>query len=147
MQRVEITQKSLDIAHALSQLQLLDVGAVASFTGIARRDDGVVAIELEHYPGMTDRMLEQLVDIAVSHFQLLGCIVMHRVGRIDVGAPIVFVGTAALHRTAALEACSFLIDRLKVEAAFWKKEYLSNGSSRWVEARDSDDQRAAIWQA
>ena len=109
--------------------QALGGGAVASFTGIARDDDGVAAIELEHYPAMTEASLFALIDEAFERWSLLGCVLIHRVGRIAVGEPIVLVGTAASHRAEALEACAFLIDRLKTDALFWKKEHRADGSA------------------
>ena len=145
MIRVEITSAMIDGAAVLSPLGHLGGGAVASFTGIAREDVRVTAIEIEHYPAMTKASLEKLVSEAVERWSLLGCVLVHRVGRIGVGQPIVFVGTAASHRAEALEACAFLIDRLKTDAPFWKKEHRTDGSAEWVEAKASDDARASEW--
>jgi molybdopterin synthase catalytic subunit len=144
---VEITDDAIAGAAALAELARMGGGAVASFTGIARDDGGVTAIELEHYPAMTQASLSALVDEAARRWSLLGCIVIHRVGRISVGEAVVFVGTASSHRAEALEACSFLIDRLKTDAPFWKKEHRADGSAIWVEAKPSDDSRAARWVA
>ena len=145
MIRVEVSEAPFDSAAALEALGSLGGGAVASFTGIARDDGGVTAIELEHYPAMTKASLEALVNEAVTHWWLLGCVLIHRVGRVAVGEAIVLVGTAAGHRAEALEACAFLIDRLKIDAPFWKKEHRTDGSSDWVEAKASDDLRAREW--
>ena len=145
MIRVEVSEAPFDSAAALAALGSLGGGAVASFTGIARDDGGVTAIELEHYPAMTKASLEALVNEAVTHWSLLGCVLIHRVGRVAVGEAIVLVGTAANHRAEALEACAFLIDRLKTDAPFWKKEHRTDGSSDWVEAKASDDLRASEW--
>ena len=145
MIRVEVSEAPFDGAAALAALGSLGGGAVASFTGIARDDGGVTAIELEHYPAMTKASLEALVNEAVTHWSLLGCVLIHRVGRVAVGEAIVLVGTAANHRAEALEACAFLIDRLKTDAPFWKKEHRTDGSSDWVEAKASDDLRASEW--
>jgi molybdopterin synthase catalytic subunit len=145
MIRVEISDAPFDGAAALSSLAQLGGGAVASFTGIARDDGGVTAIELEHYPAMTKASLAALVDEAATRWSLLGCVVIHRVGRIMVGDAIVLVGTAASHRAEALEACTFLIDRLKTDAPFWKKEHYADGSASWVNAKASDDARASHW--
>lgn len=146
---VRVQQEVFDSGDALAPLAALGGGAVASFTGIARRDAGdagdVTEIELEHFPGMTENALTDLAEQAAGRWQLLGCIVIHRVGRIAVGEPIVLVGTAALHRAAALDACAYLIDRLKTDAPFWKKEFRSDGSADWVEAKQSDDARADKW--
>ncbi len=143
--RVEVTQSAIDGSAALADLAHLGGGAVASFTGIARDDGGVTAIELEHYPAMTQASLSALVDEAKTRWSLLGCVLIHRVGWILVGEPIVLVGTAASHRVEALEACAFLIDRLKTDAPFWKKEHRADGSAEWVDAKASDDARAGKW--
>lgn len=149
MKAVRIAQEAFDSAAELEPLAALGGGAVASFTGIARDDanhrGGVTAIELEHYPAMTEASLNALVDDAIARWSLLGALLIHRVGIIDVGQPIVLVGTAASHRAEALEACAFLIDRLKTDAPFWKKEHRTDGSSEWVEAKTSDNARADKW--
>ena len=147
MIHVEVTNGAFDGATALAPLSKLGGGAVASFTGIARDDGGVTAIELEHYPAMTKASLDTLVNEAVARWSLLGCVLIHRVGRVEVGEAIVLVGTAASHRAEALEACACLIDRLKTDALFWKKEHRSDGSSEWVEANASDDVRANKWKS
>lgn len=145
MKVVKISSVAIDGASELVPLANLGGGAVASFTGIARDDDGVVAIELEHYPAMTEVSLFALMDEAFARWSLLGGVLVHRVGHIGVGEPIVVVGTAASHRAEALEACAFLIDRLKTDAPFWKKEHRADGSSDWVEAKASDDTRVERW--
>lgn len=149
MKTVRIQAGRFDAGIELAPLHSLSGGAVASFTGIARNDLGaggdVTAIELEHYPAMTHAALEGLVDEAQRRWSLLGCILIHRAGRINVGEEIVLVGAASLHRAAALSAVSFLIDRLKTEAPFWKKEHRSDGSADWVAAKDSDDEAADRW--
>jgi molybdopterin synthase catalytic subunit len=141
---VQVQTEAFDSAALLASLELEGVGAVASFTGLVRGDDGVTAIELEHYPAMTEASLRALAEEAHSRWQLSGCALVHRFGRMTVGEPIVFVGTASPHRAAALEACAFLIDRLKTEAPFWKKEYRGE-QALWVEAKASDNLRAANW--
>jgi molybdopterin synthase catalytic subunit len=143
--RVEVASVDLDCAAALAPLAGLGGGAVASFTGIARDDDGIAAIELEHYPGMTEASLMALAHEAVARWALLGCVVLHRVGKVNVGEPIVVVGTAANHRAEALEATAFLIDRLKTDAPFWKKEHRIDGTTQWVDAKASDGVRATRW--
>ncbi len=145
MKLVRISDETIDSAAELAPLAALGGGAVASFTGIARDDDGVVAIELEHYPAMTEASLLALMNEATGRWSLLGGVLVHRVGYIAVGEPIVLVGTAASHRAEALEACAFLIDRLKTDAPFWKKEHRADGSSDWVETKASDDARADKW--
>ena len=146
MIHVEVSENSFDGAAALAPLAKLGGGAVASFTGIARADGNVTSIELEHYPAMTKASLETLINEAVARWSLLGCVLIHRVGRIAVGEGIVVVGTAASHRAEALEACAFLIDRLKTDALFWKKEHRADGSAKWVEAKASDEARASEWE-
>lgn len=125
-----------------------DVGGIGCFLGHVRAGTGavpVVALELEAYPGMTERAMRAIAAEAERRWSLLGCTVVHRVGRLGPGEPIVLVGAAAAHRQAALEATAFLIDWLKTRAPFWKKEWLSDGSSRWVEAREADADAAARW--
>ena len=153
MKRVRIQTQLFDSGAELAPLYDLGVGAVASFTGIARADSknadnnnaAVTAIELEHYPAMTQNVLETLLRDACLRWDLAGGILIHRTGRIETGEAIVLVGTAAAHRAAALEACGYLIDCLKTGAPFWKKEQYSDGSARWVEAKDSDTERAQNW--
>lgn len=122
-----------------------DVGGLASFVGLCRADDGLSALVLEHYPGMTERALAEIAAQAEARWPLTGCTVIHRHGRILPGQPIVLVLAASRHRTAALEACAFLIDWLKTGAPFWKHEEFADGSTRWVEAKHSDDAAAARW--
>lgn len=145
MIRVRVAEDRFDAAAEIAALEATGVGAVATFTGIVRGDDGVAAIELEHYPGMTEASLMQLGEEATRRWQLAGCTLIHRVGRMSVGEPIVLVATASAHRAAALEACAFLIDRLKTDAPFWKKEFRGDGAT-WVEAKASDDARAGKWE-
>ena len=122
-----------------------DVGGMASFVGLCRADDGLAAMTLEHYPGMTERAIEAIAAEAEARWPLTGCTVIHRVGRLPPGEPIVLVLTASAHRTAALESCAFLIDWLKTRAPFWKREEFADGSERWVEAKATDDAAAARW--
>jgi molybdopterin synthase catalytic subunit len=145
MKTVSISSEPIDCATGLAPLSKLGGGAVASFTGIAREDGCVAAIELEHYPAMTEASLSALADEAAVRWPLLGVVLVHRVGMIKVGEPIVLVGIAAAHRAEALDACAFLIDRLKTDAPFWKKEHRADGSTYWVEAKGTDDTRADKW--
>jgi molybdopterin synthase catalytic subunit len=121
-----------------------DCGAVASFVGQVRGGDGLVALELEHYPGRTERALERIAEAATARWRLQRVRVVHRVGRMSVGEPIVFVAAAAAHRRAALEATSYLIDVLKTQAPFWKKEHCE-GFERWVEPTAADAAAAERW--
>jgi molybdopterin synthase catalytic subunit len=122
-----------------------DVGGLASFLGVCRGDDGLAAMVLEHYPGMTERAIARIADEAQARWPLTGCTVIHRVGRILPGEPIVLVLTASAHRAAALESCAFLIDWLKTGAPFWKREEFLDGAHRWVAAKAEDDAAAARW--
>ena len=141
---VRIQSEAFDSAALLASLEADGVGAISSFTGLVRSDDGVTAIELEHYPAMTETSLRAVAAEALSRWNLSGAIIIHRVGKMAVGEPIVFVAAASAHRAEALAACAFLIDRLKTDAPFWKKEYRGEQSA-WVEAKASDDARAADW--
>ncbi len=126
-----------------------DIGAIASFIGLARDmnvGSGVAAMTLEHYPGMTEKALARLVDDANARWALLDVTVIHRIGRLLPGDPIVLVAVASLHRGEAFAACEFIMDFLKTQAPFWKKEETADGA-RWVEARASDDAAAARWDA
>jgi len=123
------------------------VGAVVSFVGYVRDfNDGrdVAGMFLEHYPGMTEKALGKIVDEAQQRWPLLKVEVLHRVGALEPGEPIVFVGVASAHRQAAFQACDFVMDYLKTRAPFWKKETTSDGP-RWVEGRDSDHAAAKRW--
>lgn len=122
-----------------------DIGGLASFVGLCRADDGLAALVLEHYPGMTERALEKIAAEAWARWPLTGCTVIHRIGRLLPGDAIVLVLTASAHRAAALEACGFLIDWLKTSAPFWKSEEFADGESRWVQAKATDDAAAARW--
>ncbi len=144
MINVRVQTARFDVVAVLASMEGDGVGAVASFTGIVRGDDGVTAIELEHYPAMTEASLTALAEEAQRRWPLAGCTIIHRVGRMAVGEPIVLVVAASGHRAAALEACAFLIDRLKTEAPFWKKEYRGS-DGEWVEAKASDTDRASNW--
>lgn len=125
----------------------LDVGAIASFVGYARDlndGQGVTAMTLEHYPGMTEKALAAIVREAEARWTLIDTTVIHRVGRLLPGDPIVLVAVASRHRANAFAACEFIMDCLKTQAPFWKKEETAEGE-RWVEARASDEAAAARW--
>lgn len=122
------------------------IGGVSSFLGVVRGGNDLIALQLEHYPGMCEDVLTGLARQAVERFDLVGCTVIHRVGRLVVGEPIVLVLAAAGHRAAALDATRFLIDRLKTGAPFWKAEEFSDGTRTWVDSRIEDDHAAAGWE-
>ncbi len=142
---IRIQAVAFDPGAELARLEGDGVGAVASFTGLVRLDGGLVSLSLEHYPGMTEAALGALADEAATRWALTGVILVHRVGTLAVGERIVLVATASAHRAAALEACAFLIDRLKTDAPFWKKEAFADGREAWVDARCSDNAAAARW--
>ncbi len=122
----------------------VDVGAIASFIGLVRADKGATAMTLEHYPGMTQAMLQAIAEDATRRWPLHAVTVIHRVGRLVPGDQIVLVLAASAHRGAALEAVAFLIDWLKTKAPFWKREEGPDGS-HWVDAKSTDDAAAARW--
>ena len=146
MIRVVVTSAPIDLAGELAAVEVSGAGGIASFTGLVRADDGVTELELEHYPGMTEAALTELAETAAQRWSLLGATVVHRVGRMRPGERIVFVATAGLHRREALDACAFLIDRLKTGAPFWKRER-RGADAAWVEAKTSDDAAADRWSA
>lgn len=140
-----VSEDDFDTACELARLEELGGGAVASFTGIVRGGDGLIAMRLDHYPAMTEAQISRIVADAKARWALLGIIIIHRVGELRPGERIVFVGTASAHRAAALESCAFLIDWLKTSAPFWKKEIFEDGRAEWVEARAEDDDARNRW--
>ncbi|TGX50304.1 molybdenum cofactor biosynthesis protein MoaE [Sphingomonas gei] len=144
MIRVSVDSAPIELSVEVAALEERGAGGVATFTGLVRGDDGVTALELEHYPGMTEAVLIDLAEAATSRWELLGVTIVHRVGIMTPGERIVFVGAAAHHRREALDACAYLIDRLKTDAPFWKREQIGEGA-RWVEARASDGDAAGRW--
>ncbi|OYY68656.1 molybdenum cofactor biosynthesis protein MoaE [Sphingomonas sp. 28-63-12] len=143
---IRVQGDAIDSAAVLAAIEQPGAGAVASFAGLVRGDDGVTVLELEHYPGATEAALDKLAIEATERWSLLAVQIIHRVGRMVPGDRVVVVATAAPHRGAALDACAFLIDRLKTDAPFWKRE--ERGSdARWVEARGSDHAAADRWRA
>ncbi len=124
-----------------------DIGGVGSFVGVVRDDPArpLLSLTLEHYPGMTEAAMAAIAAEAGRRWSLLGCTLLHRVGRLVPGEGIVLVLAAAAHRGAALEAAAFLIDWMKTRAPFWKSEQFADGQTRWVDAREADDEAAARW--
>ena len=123
-------------------------GAIASFTGLVRVNNeqrDVCVLDLEHYPGMTERSIQNIVDEARQRWKLLGVRVVHRIGRLRPGEQIVYVGVSCSHRGDAFSACEFIMDYLKTRAPFWKKESTAAGE-HWVESRDSDSTAARRWE-
>jgi molybdopterin synthase catalytic subunit len=144
MIKVSVQPEDFDPGMELATLAALGGGGVASFTGLVRGGDGLTAMTLDHYPGMTQAALKAVADTAMARWPLLGVTVIHRVRRLAVGDRIVFVATASAHRLAALDSCAFLIDRLKTDAPFWKQEHRAEGDA-WVAARESDGEAAERW--
>jgi molybdopterin synthase catalytic subunit len=152
MARVAVQAEPFDAGGELAALAAArtDIGGLASFLGVVRDQAGgrkIIAMTLEHYPGMTERALAAIAAEAEARWPLAGCTVIHRVGRLVPGEGIVLVATASAHRAAALEACAFLIDWLKTRAPFWKHEELADGTAQWVAARADDEAAAARWNA
>lgn len=144
MIRVVVQAEPIDLASEFAAIEMMGAGAIATFSGHVRADDGVTALELEHYPGMTEAILSDLAERAAGRWALTAVVVVHRVGRMTPGERIVMVATAAPHRGDALEACAALIDQLKTDAPFWKRE--TRGRDRiWVEHRATDEAVARRW--
>jgi molybdopterin synthase catalytic subunit len=146
---IRIQEADFDVGREIAALSKgrTDVGAVVSFSGICRGDDNgeaIAALTLEHYPGMAEAEIGRHADEALSRWPLQGLTVIHRFGRIAPGENIVLVVTASSHRQAAFEAAEFLMDYLKTNAPFWKREESREGAS-WIEAREHDDAAAARW--
>ena len=150
MATVRVQERDFDVAAEFAALTRgrTDIGGIGCFVGIVR--DGaagqrIEAMTLEHYPGMTERAMAGIARQAEARWQLLGCTLVHRVGRLTPGENIVLVLAAAAHRQAALDATAFLIDWLKTRAPFWKKEAFADGGEAWVDAREADTHAAARW--
>jgi molybdopterin synthase catalytic subunit len=146
---IRIQEADFDVGHEIAALTQgrIDIGAVVSFSGICRGSENgepIAALTLEHYPGMAEAEIKRHTDEAMSRWPLSGLTVIHRVGRIAPGENIVLVLAASAHRQAAFEAAEFLMDYLKANAPFWKREESTAGTS-WIEARDHDDAAAARW--
>ena len=146
---VSVQEEDFDFKHEYALLVSNDkgVGAVVAFIGMVRDlnlAQDVVALELEHYPGMTEKSLLHIAEQAAQRWSLQAARIVHRVGKMYPGDQIVMVLTASAHRGDAYEANQFMMDYLKTEAPFWKKEWTPEGP-RWIEARDSDDHAASKW--
>jgi molybdopterin synthase catalytic subunit len=147
--RVSIQTGDFDLQQEIAALRASDmrVGAVCSFIGTVRdRNDGsvVASMELEHYPGMTEKAIEAMIDDAQFRFDIRGVRVIHRVGVLQPQDQIVMVAVSSSHRAEAFQACEFLMDYLKTQAPFWKKEHTPEGA-RWVDARVGDDDALKRW--
>ena len=147
---ISIQTADFDVSTELANLHASrrDVGALVSFVGTVRETNAGSTIRqmaLEHYPGMTEKSLENIVQQAKSRWEVIDVVVIHRVGVLPVGAQIVFVAVATQHRSAAFEACEFILDFLKTAAPFWKKEIGDDGE-KWVDARVSDLSALNKWE-
>ncbi len=147
---VRVQQADFDLGAELTALRAGDarVGALASFVGLVRdvsHGTSVAEMTLEHYPGMTEKALEAIVDEAKSRWEIHGTLVIHRVGPLKPCDQIVLVAVTSAHRGEAFAACEFIMDYLKTRAPFWKREATPEGA-RWVDARETDDSAAARWQ-
>ena len=156
MRRIVVQAAPFDVGVEIARVQSGTDGGIGCFVGVVRggpsaegsgKDaaDAIDALELEHYPGMTERALGEIAEAAERRFHLGACTVIHRVGMLRPGEPIVLVVAAAPHRGAALDATRFLVDWLKTRAPFWKREHFRSGASRWVEARVADEDASAAW--
>ena len=146
---IRVQHKSFDVGQLTADLHARNprVGAVVNFIGYVRDlniGQSVHELFLEHYPGMTEKALEQIAEEARERWPLLGVEIVHRVGALAVSEPIVFVGVSSKHRHMAFEACAFIMDVLKTRAPFWKRETTPQGA-HWVEARESDQNAALRW--
>lgn len=146
---VHVQREDFDIADEIAALtgDRTDIGAVVTFTGLCRDEDGsLAALELEHYPGMAEEEITRVMEEARTRWPLDGATVIHRVGPIRPGDNIVLVVASSRHRAAAFLGAAFMMDFLKTRAPFWKKEHRTDGSAGgWVDARDSDDAAAERW--
>lgn len=143
-----IQSAPFDLSEELKSFGLgrADVGGVVSFTGIVRDDDNTLKyMEIEHYPGMTEKAVAQIVSDAIARWDLADALVIHRYGALAPGDQIMMVATAAKHRVAAFEAAEYLMDYLKSRAPFWKKEFTTAGEATWVDAKVHDEDALARW--
>ena len=148
---VHVQTEDFDLSREVAQLRAANpgIGAVVTFVGTVRdinEGSGVSTMELEHYPGMTEKALEDIVAQAKARWDIFDALVIHRVGPLQPLDQIVLVAVTSAHRGLAFDACEFIIDYLKTQAPFWKKEQTPQGA-RWVDARVTDDEALAKWQA
>lgn len=148
---VKVQTADFDVGQVLAEMRRHNpqIGAIASFVGLVRDmndQQSVTTLTLEHYPAMTEKALQAIVDQAMQRWDIIDAVVIHRVGTLQPLDQIVLVAISSAHRQAAFSACEFVMDYLKTQAPFWKKETNSEGG-RWVEAKDSDAQAQARWQS
>ena len=146
---IRIQLEDFEIAKEIQDLvgERTDVGAVVTFTGVCRGEgESLSALELEHYPGMAEAEIKRIAEQAIERFGLKGILAVHRYGKIEPGENIVLVVSASAHRQAAFDGANFLMDFLKTQAPFWKKEHLASGEEgKWVDAKDVDDEALSKW--
>ncbi|WP_430240735.1 molybdenum cofactor biosynthesis protein MoaE [Neorhizobium sp. DAR64861/K0K2] len=149
MPTIRVQTDDFDLQSEIDLLTVgrMDIGAVVSFSGLCRDEQGALsALELEHYPGMAEAEMNRIALLAIDRFSLLGLTAIHRYGKIAPGANIVLVIAVASHRQAAFDGANFVMDFLKTSAPFWKKEHAADGSPRsWVDAKDADDTARDRW--
>lgn len=145
MIKIAVITGDFDAGAEIKNLSALGGGAVSSFVGQVRGDGDLAALELEHYPAMTEKALRKIADKAAKKWTLRGITIIHRVGRMEVGEQIVLACTCSDHRQAAIEATAYIMDQLKTAAPFWKKEINRNGGESWVSERQSDIEAAKSW--
>lgn len=154
MATIRVQAAAFDVGAEIAALTAgrREIGGIGCFLGTVRDDAALggnarplAALTLEHYPGMTERAIARIAEQAERRWHLAGCTVIHRIGRMEPGEPIVLVVAASAHRQAALDATAFLIDWLKTKAPFWKREEFTDGQANWVDARETDDTAAARW--
>ncbi len=159
MPRIIVGPGDFDVGAELATLQVgTETGAVASFLGLVRgtangndlvrgtaHGNDLIALTLEHYPGMTEAALAGIADVAMTRWHLRDCLIIHRTGRLEPGARIVLAAAASPHRSDALDATAFLIDWLKTDAPFWKREDFADGTSSWVAPRETDQTARDRW--
>ena len=144
--KIRVSHEDFDVSEELAGLERPErkAGAAVTFTGIVRSDDGVTAMHLEHYPEMTEKSLAKIVEKARARWDIEDVVVIHRVGELKAGDRIVLTVVTSAHRREAFEASEFIMDWLKTEAPFWKKEMTAEGG-RWVDARESDELAKSRW--
>jgi molybdopterin synthase catalytic subunit len=154
MAHIKVQIEDFDVGAEIAAITAghTDIGGIGCFVGTVRADkvasgaeSAVTGMTLEHYPGMTERAISRIADQAMERWPLLGCTIIHRVGKLRPGENIVLVIAASSHRQAALDATAFLIDWLKTKAPFWKREDFTGGDGAWVDAREEDDAAASRW--
>ena len=148
--KIVVQSEDFDMGSEVEKIRTLSpsIGGIVSFCGLCRSEGGrLSALEIEHYPGMAEKRIKEIVNDAASRWSLNGVTVIHRYGTIKVGEQIVLVVTASPHRREAFDAANFIMDFLKTEAPFWKKEHLVDGTPQnWVEAKDADLHTQEKWQ-